>query len=93
LFGIADFVREARKEHVDIGAMASGPISHGFEFPIIGAEVFIGVDVKICDIAACAAIVDKVEEIEMRIIWVRIEAPFKIRSACEFEGAWRLVDL
>ena len=41
------------------------------------------IDMEIYDIAACAAIVDKVKEIEMGVIWVRIEVPFKIRSACE----------
>ena len=88
LFGIADFVRGE-----DAGATGSGPISHGFEFPIIGAEVAVGVVVKISDIVACAAIVDKVEEIDMGIIWATIEAPFKIRSACEFEGVCRFVGL
>ena len=89
MFGITDFIREARKEDVDVQATAT----NGFELPIIAAMVLVGIDVEICDIAACATIVDKIEEIELRIIWVRIEAPFKIRSACELEGAWGLVDL
>lgn len=63
-----------RGEKVDL---ASRQISHGFEFPIIRAKVRVGIDMEIC-IAARAAIVDKVKDIEMRTIRKRIEARFKI---------------
>lgn len=68
MIGIADFVRGARNEHVDIDrATASVPVAHGFEYPIIGITrgVFLGVDAEICDIVARVTIV---KEIEMRII-------------------------
>jgi hypothetical protein len=63
LIGIADFVREARNEHVNIDrATASVLIARGFEYPTIVITRGISrVDAEIYDIAACATIVKKME--------------------------------
>ena len=42
-------------------------------------------DIEICVIAACATVVDKVEEIKVIAseAWARVEAPFKICRALD----------
>jgi hypothetical protein len=84
LIRAADFIREAIGKSVEINrATASWQTAHGLKWRRI-RRVGVAVNVEIGDVAACAIVVDKVEEMEIRIAWVRVEAPSKIRCALEF---------
>lgn len=66
LTGVANFVLETRGQSVEIDrATASLQTAHWLEWLRfrLSSRVNVGVDVEICDIAACAVSVDKVEEI------------------------------
>lgn len=91
--GVADFICEAIGKSVEIDrATASCQTAHGLKWRII-RRVGVAVNAGIGDVAACAIVVDKVEELEIRIAWVRVEAPSEIRCALEFYTACWFIGL
>ena len=74
--GVADFVREAIGQSVEIDrATASWQTTRGLKWRRI-LRVGVAVNAEIGDIATCAIVVNKVKEVEIWIAWV--EAPSKI---------------
>lgn len=87
--GVTDFVLKAGCQSIEIDrATVSLQTAHRLEWLRfrLGSGVNIGVDMEICDIASCVGPVDKVEEVQIRTTWVRVQAPFKIPSALELQG-------